>query len=120
MFKNAGKKLGTLIKISFFLSASAAFLIPMCILYNTNSNDGLVSLICIVVAFLMPVILYILHLTMYAFAELCENVFEAKMVIKEKIPDINEDIFLLSKNIYEISKTMNIDVQEKNQTDTNP
>ena len=99
MLKNAGKKLGFFIKMSFYLSATAAFLIPMCILYNANSNDELLSLICIVCAFILPVILYILHLILYAFVELCENVFEIRKTLNDEIPDINEALFFIAKNL---------------------
>ena len=101
MFKNAGKKLGKFIKISFVLSATAAFLIPMCILYNSNPNDELLSLLCVVSAFITPVILYILHLAMYAFAEQCENVHDIKKEMSENSTYVNDALLFIAKNLNE-------------------
>ncbi len=113
MFKNAGKKLGILIKISFFLSATLAFLIPMYILYNAKSNDGLLSLICIVFAFIMPVILFIIHLTIYAFAELCENVYDIKQEMSENTTYVNDALVFISKKLNGKNKANNIENGEQ-------
>lgn len=113
MFKNAGKKLGSLIKISFFLSATVAFLIPMYILYNANSNDGLLSLICIVCVFIMPVILYIFHLTIYAFAELCANVHDIKQEMSENSTYVNDALVFIAKNLNGKNNANNIENDEK-------
>ncbi|PWJ13092.1 hypothetical protein [Ruminococcus flavefaciens] len=100
MFKKAGGKLKTIIVLSFSLSTLILFILFMFIAYQTTQNY-ILWLIIFLVAIIPN---YIIHLVIFAFAELCENVNE----IKDDITGtMSEGIVFISTNIYNINKKLN-------------
>ena len=78
MFKNAGKKLGILIKTSFTISMISSLIFWLYIGQELLRLEVRYCIIFFVIS-IFPV--YLIHLIMYAFAELCENVHNINMTV---------------------------------------